>query len=350
MTPFEEHFGSQPTAILFSPGRVNLIGEHTDYNGGSVLPMALPLGVEVSLTLRNDDRVRIISDRFSTPGETQVGARVRDVWYAYVAGALEIAREEGLITGGADVGLTSDLPDGAGLSSSAAVSVGVLRAASKAANVSIQPVTLAKWAQRVENDVIGVPCGIMDQMAVALGTDVSALLLNTVTLNYVHVPLIPDYNVAIVHSGCRRRLSDGRYAQRRAECEIAAKRLGVQYLCLLDDTARLSSLSGVYAKRARHCMTEHRRTLRFAEAMRAGRPSQMGDLMSESHASMRDDFEVSIPQIDRLVETAVSAGALGARLTGGGFGGCIVALIRTGDRSSWWSAVSDAHPEATLIV
>lgn len=349
MTEFHRQFGKPATAQGFTPGRVNLIGEHTDYNGGAVLPTALSLGVTVSLRLRHDDRVRVVSDRFEAAGEAGLGAPVAESWFAYVVGALKLAMDEGIIAGGADVALSSNLPDGAGLSSSAAVTVGVLDASAKAAGATLNPVRLAKLAQRVENEIIGVPCGIMDQMAVALARSGQGLLLDTYTGQYELIDLPARHVFAVVHSGHHRRLSDGRYAVRRQECEAAAKALGVDHLCRLDDVEVAADLPSPLASRARHCVTEHRRTLRFAEAMKAGDIATMGTLMNQSHRSMRDDFDVSLPSIDRLVDAAVELGAVGARLTGGGFGGCIVACVPEETKADWWAALSTAHPGTDLV-
>ena len=351
MTLFADAFGAAPAATLFSPGRVNLIGEHTDYNGGMVLPTALEKGVRVALSLRPDDRVRCVSDRFAAVAQTAMKEKPEGKWSDYVLGALQIAREAGLIGGGADVALGADLPDGAGLSSSAAVCVGVLRAAAAAARVPLDPVRAAKLAQRVENEVIGVPCGIMDQMAVALARPGEALALDTRDMTHRTIPLPDSHRFVVLHSGVRRALNEGRYAERRAECEAAATTLGVPHLCRIGEAeaARAEALPDPLGRRARHCATEHERTAAAAGALLDGDMARFGALMTQSHASLRDDFAVSVPPIDALVETALAQGALGARLTGGGFGGCIVACVEAEAADAWSEVVLSAHPEAALV-
>ena len=330
MSPFERAFGAAPAVTLFSPGRVNLIGEHTDYNGGCVLPTALRLGVKVALAARTDGLVRVASDRFDGVAERNLDERASGDWSDYVLGAIVAARDEGLLPGGADVALAADLPDGAGLSSSAAVTVGVLRAAAEAVGVALDPLRAARLARGVENDFVGVPCGIMDQMAIALAAPGEALALDTQSLAYETVSLPSGYDFPVIHSGVRRSLNEGRYAERRAECEAAAAALGASALCRLTDeeATRAAALPAPLARRTRHCVTEHRRTLAATTALREGDMAAFGGLMIESHASLRDDFEVSVPAIDALVASLTAAGAMGARLTGGGFGGCVVALTR----------------------
>ena len=345
-------FGAEPDAHVFSPGRVNLIGEHTDYNGGAVLPTALPLGVRVTLTARGDDHVRIASDRFADVQERSLRERASGSWSDYVLGAVARAQAAGLLSHGADVALASDLPDGAGLSSSAAVTVGVLRAAAMAAGEPLDPVRAARMAQAVENDFVGVPCGIMDQMAIALAAPGEALALDTKTLAHETVALPGAFRFAVLHSGVRRALNEGRYAERRAECEAAARALGVEHLCLLDEDAleEARGLAEPLGRRARHCAREHRRTLDAAAALHESDMRTFGALMNDSHASMRDDFEVSLPPIDALVATCQAEGALGARLTGGGFGGCIVALLPRSEAEDVLGAILKRHAAAKLIV
>ena len=351
MSAFEDAFGVPPAVTLFSPGRVNLIGEHTDYNGGMVLPTALALGVAVELSPRPDDRVRVASDRFGGVAEARLGEPATGAWHDYVVGALTLARGEGLATGGADVALVSTLPDGAGLSSSAAVAVGVLRAAAEAAGMAADPVHVAMLAQRVENEHVGVPCGVMDQMAVALAAPGEALALDTLTLAHEAIALPAGHRFVVLHSGIRRRLDEGRYAERRAECEAAARALGADHLCLLTGAqlGEAERLPEPLSRRARHCATEHRRTVAAADALRAGAVARFGALMSASHASMRDDFEVSLPPIDALVAACLAGGALGARLTGGGFGGCVVALAGAGRTDEVVRHALSAHPGAYRV-
>ena len=345
---FSAHFGGAAEREVFTPGRVNLIGEHLDYNGGTVLPTALSLGVTVSLRARGDGQVRVGAGGFDGVAERALDSAASGHWSDYVVGALALAHREGFGAAGADVFVTSDVPHGAGLSSSAAVCVGVLRAAG--AGEVLSDSDTAKLARRVENDYIGVPCGIMDQMAVAVARPGQALALDTRDLSLALVDLPDTHHFAVIHSGVYRELSEGRYAERKAECDVvkaaAARediaRMGLAELGALD-------LPDIPFRRGRHCVTEQARTLAAVNALRAGGMERFGALMVESHASMRDDFEITTPAIDALVADAVACGALGARMTGGGFGGCIVALVAQGDLRAWRADVLARHPDAFWV-
>lgn len=346
---FMNAFGTPPSLTGFTPGRVNLIGEHTDYNGGMVLPTALHLGISIALRPRDDDRIRIVSDGFEDIAERNLrGDDAQDHWSDYAAGAIQFAYEAGFLKGGSDIALTSNLPHGAGLSSSAAIIVGILKLARDLAEDTTSDVDIAVLARRVENGYIGVPCGIMDQMAVALASPGQALALETDSLNYELLDLPKGYHMAVIHSGQRRQLNEGRYKERADECATAKAVLGREDICKAD-IADLSALSGAPLRRARHCITEHRRTQAAIEAIKEGDMNVFGDLMNESHISMRDDFEMSLPAIDSLVADAVSCGAIGARLTGGGFGGCIVACVPKTTLQNWTEALLKKHPNAYFV-
>lgn len=333
-----------------APGRVNLIGEHTDYNGGMALPAALSVSLTVTLTLRDDNAVHISANDYADTAIRKLDDPAQDGWSDPCVGALQEARSLGLIKAGADVSIQSNIPQGAGLSSSAALIVAVLKAARSGASGSQSDVDLAIAARRVENDYMGVPCGIMDQMAVALAKPGTAMALDTNTLDYQLVPLPQSHELVVLHSGVTRKLTEGRYAVRKEECDIAKTHFGSDDLCLLDpDTIHASDCAEPAKSRALHCSSEHRRVLAAAEAMKSGDMDQLGRLMNESHVSMRDLFEMSLPAIDALVDDAVKFGAMGARLTGGGFGGCIVALLEKGKRDAWLSRITAAHSEARFI-
>ena len=349
---FRNIFGAPPDAVGNAPGRVNLIGEHIDYNGGMVLPMALDVGLTAAIARRTDTSVQIASDRFDGVKKRTIGAPKTGGWADYAMGAIECAFKEGLLSGGADLFITSTIPDGAGLSSSAALIVAILKAARATAASNISDVDIAVLARRVENDYIGMPCGIMDQMAVAVAAPGQAIALNTKTLEYNAIDLPSDYNVVVIHSGIHRKLSDGRYAARKSECDKAAAILGNSELCLLseDDQKKATDLPTPLHRRVRHCLSEHARVLRAADALRARDVKTFGALMNESHASMRDDFDVSLPEIDALVDDAIKYGAVGARLTGGGFGGCIVAYIETSHAPHLKEQLISRHPNASIVV
>ncbi len=338
------------TATARSPGRVNLIGEHTDYNGGWVLPAALSVGLEATLSPRSDDSILIDADPFGSDRRT-IEDDARDHWSDPIVGALREARSLGLIDGGADVAITSTIPAGAGLSSSAALIVTILKAARQLAGSDLSDTEIAVAARRVETDYIGVPVGIMDQMAVAIARPGEAIALDTRSLEYRLVALPAGYSVEVIHSGVTRKLSDGRYKVRKEECDAAREAFGQEDICLLDPASieAASGIDDVVRRRARHCATEHRRVLAALDALEKGDIAALGALMNASHLSMRDDFEMSVPPIDALVEDAAELGALGARLTGGGFGGCIVAIVQEDRRDSWLEALLKRHPGARFI-
>ncbi len=338
------------TFTASAPGRVNLIGEHTDYNGGMVLPAALSVTMQVELEPRTDEQVVIAANDYSEAAERHLDEPAEGHWSDPALGALREARNLDLLASGANVTVHSTVPQGSGLSSSAALIVAVLKAARAAASGSQSDVDLAVAARRVENDYIGVPCGIMDQMAVALATPGTAMALDTKSLEYRLVPLPKTHELVVLHSGIYRQLTEGRYAIRKEECDVAKAHFGTDDLCLLaPDDIRASECEEPAKSRALHCVTEHRRTVKAAEALESGDMCTLGVLMIESHASMRDLFEMSLPAIDALVEDAVECGAIGARLTGGGFGGCIVALLENGQRDAWLAALLAKHREARFI-
>lgn len=348
---FQSVFGAAPTHVEFTPGRVNLIGEHTDYNGGMVLPTALGLGPTLAISPRHDERIRIASEKFDGIAERQLGVSARSHWSDYVAGAVIVAHEAGLMDGGADIAVQTTLPFGAGLSSSAAIIVGVLKAANTLSKTGLSDTDIAILARRVENDYIGVPCGIMDQMAVAISRPGQALALDTRSLQFDLIDIPSDYHMAVIHSGQHRALSEGRYKIRKEECDAIKAFLGRDDICQISDAEliSLSPLPEVLQRRARHCMSEHHRTVKAAQHLAAQEMKAFGQLMIESHASQRDDFEISLPVVDRLVEDAVKFGASGARQTGGGFGGCIVACVKTDELDDWKEALLIHHPDAFFV-
>ncbi len=337
-----------------APGRVNLIGEHIDYNGGMVLPAALAIGLEVDLEPRAGDVVTIRADHYEEAAKRQMDESANGHWSDPALGAVLQARSMGLLSGGADLAIRSTIPEGSGLSSSAALIVAILKAARAAGADGNRPdpsdTEIAVAARAVENDFMGVPCGIMDQMAVALAAPGTAMALNTKTLTHSIVDLPRSHGVVVVHSGRTRRLTDGRYAALKEECDTAKAHFGTDDLCLLDpaEIAR-SNLAEPYRRRAYHCATEHRRVLSAIAALQAQDIPALGRAMNDSHISMRDDFEMSLPAIDTLVADACELGAKGARLTGGGFGGCIVAVVDKTRQDAWLSQLLDRHSGARFI-
>ncbi|GGX70844.1 galactokinase [Litorimonas cladophorae] len=348
---FEKVFDKKAQISGFTPGRVNLIGEHTDYNGGMVLPTALPLGVSIAFSPRNDDRIQIWSDKFEDLARRKTDDAPNDHWSDYIVGAVKMAIEAGYLKRGADIAVETNLPFGAGISSSAAVTVGLLKLARDLAGSTSSEKEIAILARRVENEYIGMPCGIMDQMAVAIAHPGQALALDTNTLNYQLIDLPTTHDMAVIHSGQFRQLNEGRYKERKEECDAIKVALGRENICQMTDVefASLSSLPNTLRRRARHCMTEHRRTVEAVTCLRDSHISRLGELMNESHVSMREDFEITIPPVDALVADAISFGGIGARQTGGGFGGCIVACIERGKRQAWQSELLSKHTDAFLV-
>jgi galactokinase len=335
MIQFHELFGREPTVHTEAPGRVNLIGEHTDYNGGFVLPTPIPQRTRAELAPRNDRIVRAYSANIGgevgsfTLGEETPGAG----WLAYVQGATTILREEGHAVGGFDVLVQSEVPLGSGLSSSASLSVSLFRALRFAFGLSLDDRTIAVLAQRVENQFVGAQVGIMDPMACSIAQPGEALFLDARSLATERIPLPANVEWVVINSGVAHDHSAGDYNIRRAECEKSCGLLGVRQLRDLDvaDLPRVASLPSPLDRRARHVITENARVLDAVKAIKAGDLVNLGRLFCESHASQRDDYQVSVPAIDLLVELALKdAEVYGARLTGGGFGGSIVVSTRTG--------------------
>jgi len=332
---FSELYRRSPSAHGEAPGRVNLIGEHTDYNGGFVLPAAIPRRTIVDLAPRDDRLVRVWSAQFPDidPIEYRLGdERRRGAWVDYVQGLTWVLAAEGL-RAGFDARIESTVPLGSGLSSSAALEIALGRALRDAFQLQMDDVTLAVRGRRVETDFVGAPIGIMDQMACSLADTTSALFLDTRSLTYSRVPLPPASALIVIDSGVTHRHAGGEYAVRREECARAAALLHVKELRDVsgEELDRVNGLPEPLNRRARHVVTENARVLETVRALEACDLSTAGRLFLESHASMRDDFQVSIAPIDALVELARHVeGVYGVRLTGGGFGGSVVALA---DRS-----------------
>lgn len=348
---FQKTFGTSAIATASVPGRVNLIGEHTDYNGGAVLPAGLDCRIQVAIAPTSDPTIRIHSTRFDGTIERPIGDPKREDWTDYAMGAAAKAAELGWLTGGLNISIDSNVPDGAGVSSSAALITAILRTANPNARSAESAVEIAKHARAVENDYIGMPCGIMDQMAVGLADHDKALALNTSTLDYEVIDIPNDWTFAVIHSGVRRELADGRYKARFEECQAAADALQTKELCLLNSAQliQMTQLPENLRKRTQHVTSEHRRTLDATAAMKAKDMPTFARLMIDSHWSYSQDFEASTPIIDALVEDAVANGAKGARLTGGGFGGCIVALYEASDADAHIQSLLSRHPDAWRV-
>ena len=344
---FEELFGSRPTGVVLAPGRVNLVGEHTDYNDGFVLPMAVEKGIALAFAPRTDDLLRVHSADVPQTRDlrlAQLRHRVsvepdrtghRGGWFGYVAGVAWSMLGAGLDIRGADIALTSDLPMGAGLSSSAALEVGMARALAAVSGIEWDPKGIALMAQRAEREFAGVACGIMDQLVVAAAREDCALFIDCRSLDTRDVRMPAQMSVIIFDSGVRRDLASSAYNERRAACERVADAIRVghpEVIALRDaDLEMLDEVKSTIAdedyRRARHVILENPRPAALAEALTAGDLRRAGEVMGASHESLRDLFAVSTSELDALVEAAASApGCYGARLTGAGFGGCVIAI------------------------
>ena len=332
--------------MVRAPGRVNLIGDHTDYQGGLCLPIAIDREVRIAFAPRSDGRVRVRSA--DLPGTVDVTADgstaiagVDPAWGRGVAATLAVLAGRGRQPVGFDADITTTVPIGSGLSSSAAVGVALALTAATVAAFPLEPIDLALVAQETEQLASGVPCGLMDQLASVNGRAGHALLLDCRSLAITPIPIPPTVEILVVHSGLERRLEVSAYAERRAACEAAATRLGVE-------TLRNATIEQVADDPiARHVVTENARVAAFAEALARADMATCGALMLASHQSLRDDFAVSTPELDRLVDLSVEAGALGARLTGAGFGGCVVALVSRGTLADVARTVTDRYRSET---
>lgn len=350
---FAARFGGEPTAIVRAPGRVNLIGEHTDYNDGFVLPMAIDRAAWIALRPRDDGKVTVSSLDFEgearfTLDDFQKGT---SHWGEYVKGIAWALREAGHTLTGWDGIIAGDVPGGAGLSSSAALEMAAARAFAVTSGLAWDAGTMAKLGQKVENKWIGVNSGIMDQMISAAGKAGYALLIDCRSLETALVPLPLETVIVVLDTSTRRGLVDSAYNERREQCEAAARFFGVKALRDLtveQFEARASELDELPRKRARHVITENARVLQAADAMRKGDAATMGKLMIASHTSMRDDFQISSDALNAMVDAALREDSCyGARMTGGGFAGCAVALVKEVAAEIFAARVAESYKLAT---
>jgi galactokinase len=346
--------GAAPAGVWFAPGRVNLIGEHTDYNEGYVLPLALPQGTVVAASARPDRLLRLRSLRQADLVEVDLDALAVGAvpgWAGYAAGMAWALEQAGHRLVGADVVLDGDVPLGAGLSSSASLECAVGTCLADLAGVPLEATALALLAQWAENEFVGMPCGVMDQMACMHGRADHLVFLDTRSLVVEPVRLdLPGagLRLVVVDTRAPHRLVDSAYAHRRASCEQAARLLGVRALRDVHDLdAALAALPDpTLRRRVRHVVSEDERVLAVVARLREGDdPRTVGGYLTASHVSLRDDYEVTVPELDVAVEAALGAGAHGARMTGGGFGGCIIALVDADRVQQVEDAVAGAFAE-----
>lgn len=354
---FSQVFGYQASHEIQAPGRVNLIGEHTDYNDGFVLPCAIDYQTLVAAAKRDDSIVRVIAvdygnevDEFdlTQPIEFQPDR----MWANYIRGVVKCLLERGYRFNGADISVSGNVPQGAGLSSSAALEVVIGQTFKELYQLDISQAEVALNGQQAENEFVGCNCGIMDQLISAEGKENHALLIDCRSLETKAVSMPDDMVVMIINSNKKRGLVDSEYNTRRGQCEEAARIFGVKALrdvSIEQFTARESELSELVAKRARHVITENDRTEEAALALSRGDIKRMGELMAQSHASMRDDFEITVKEVDTLVDMVkeVIGDEGGVRMTGGGFGGCIVSLVPPSLVDNVIKAVEEGYQAAT---
>jgi len=356
---FAEIYGREPR-LFRAPGRVNLIGEHTDYNGGFVLPMAIERGTTVAAAVRDDRKIRILSVNVNEAGEINLDAPEktrRGTWLDYIEGMARILERRNIILRGADLLINSDVPSGAGLSSSAALEISVGLALSEISASPIEKVQLALAGQAAEHEFVGAKVGIMDQYISALGRKNHALLIDCRSLEAEQIPFAAQDSVIVIcDSKVKHKLAASEYNTRRAECEKAVEILQeflpeitqLRDVGIRDFERYAAHLPEIIRKRCRHVVTENERTLNAAEALKKSDFNEFGRLMWLSHASLRDNYEVSCRELDLLVEIASQCeGVLGGRMTGGGFGGSTVNLVQRGSVENFTKRISDEYRRRT---
>ncbi|MBM7708330.1 galactokinase [Enterococcus lemanii] len=358
---FVEKFGEEATGEYFAPGRINLIGEHTDYNGGYVFPASITIGTYGLAKKREDQKVRLYSENFPEKGIIEFDLSNLDYdkahdWTNYPKGMVRFLKEAGYpIEQGFEVVYYGNIPNGAGLSSSASIELLTGVILRDLYDLEVAMLDLVKTGKKVENEFIGVNSGIMDQFAIGMGQKDHALLLDTNTLEYEVVPAeFGEYVVAIMNTNKRRELADSKYNERRSECEEALRRLqselAIQTLGQLDEATFFAHTNLIadetLVKRAKHAVTENQRTLKAKEALQAGDLVAFGQLLNASHASLKEDYEVTGIELDTLVAAAQAhPSVLGARMTGAGFGGCAIALVKASDWEDFVANVSKQYLE-----
>ena len=358
---FNKRFGYDPAKLYFSPGRVNLIGEYTDFNGGHVFPAAISVGTYGAIAPRDDNQIRTYSANYPEAGiqtitVTDLALRPYDTWIKYLRGVMTVMAEAGYpVSKGFDLAIVGDMPTASGLSSSASLEILLLNMLQDMMGYQIDKLTIVKLGQAVENDYLGLKTGIMDQFAVAFGEDEQGIFLDTNIMAYEMVPAeFGEYRLLVMTTNKKRELTDSKYNERRAESEEA--------LALLQENVDVETLGdltvpqfeaaaadfekdhALVMKRARHAVSENQRTIAAKAALQAHDLVQFGELLTASHASLRDDFEVSGIELDTLVETALrQPGVLGARMTGAGFGGSAIALVEKDQVPAVTTAVGDVY-------
>ena len=353
---FQQFYGEPPALVAHAPGRVNLIGEHTDYNEGFVFPAAINFGTWVAAAKRIDDVINVTAMDYDNQQNefalTDIQYDENQGWANYVRGVVKVLKEAMPEFSGANLLVTGNVPQGAGLSSSASFEIAILKAISALYALPLDGVKAALLGQKAENTFVGCSCGIMDQLISAMGNEGQAMLLDCQSLDIQHSPLPDSHQIVIINSNVKRGLVDSEYNLRREQCEEGAAILGVSSLreanmTMLEETK--SRMSDVVYRRAKHIITENQRTLEASEALKMGDIQTVSTAMAQSHVSMRDDFEITVRPIDYLVEIIdeVLGNTGGVRMTGGGFGGCVVALAPTDKVDAVKQVVADKYFDET---
>ncbi|QIW16545.1 galactokinase [Pasteurellaceae bacterium RH1A] len=360
-TKFIEIYGNQPACTVFAPGRVNIIGEHTDYNDGFVMPCAINYGMAVSFSKREDSLWKVYAIDIDAHDEfdlTQPLEPSADKWKNYVRGVVKFIQARcPSFKQGANIAMTSDVPMSSGLSSSAALEISIGKTCQILGDLPLSHTDIALIGQEAENKFVGANCGNMDQLASALGQKDHLVMIDCRSLEISPTPVPEGYSIAIINSNVKHDLVTGEYNSRRQECEKAAAFFGIKALrdvspeAFIERAAELQVLDELAYKRAKHVISENHRVLEAVEALKHQDMVKLGQLMADSHDSMRDDFEITIPEIDYLVELAqVAIGKDGgARMTGGGFGGCIVCLVPNDKVEALRKLVADNYEKQTGI-
>lgn len=358
---FVQHYGHEPKHTVFAPGRVNIIGEHTDYNDGFVMPCAINYGMAVSFSPREDALWRVYAIDIQEKDEFDLSFPIEpssNKWANYVRGVVKYIQARcPEFKQGADIAMTSDVPMSSGLSSSAALEMAIAKTCQLLGDLPLNLTELALIGQEAENKFVGCNCGNMDQLTSALGQQDHLVMIDCRTLSISPTPVPQGYSIAIINSNVKHDLVAGEYNSRRQECEIAAQFFGVkalrdvtaeQFIARADELREFNELA---YKRAKHVISENYRVQEAVSALNAKDMVKLGELMAQSHESMRDDFEITIPEIDYLVELAqVAIGKNGgARMTGGGFGGCIVCLVPNDKVEELRRLVADNYQKQTGI-
>lgn len=357
---FSIAFQQMAEIVVKAPGRVNLIGEHTDYNDGFVLPAAINYYTWVAAKARSDRELRVVARNFSDQQiqfnlDQPMQSDQQIPWSNYVRGVVQELKRAGFTLTGGDLYIAGNVPEGAGLSSSASLEIALIRALTSLSGEKIEPTQAALIGQAAENNLVGCQCGIMDQLISARGAESSALLIDCQDLSVRKVAIPRDWEILIVHSGVQRGLVESEYNLRRAQCETAAQffnQSSLRGVALAELLTAQGALDDLSFRRARHVLSENQRTLVAAEALATGDMSTLMAVMAESHASMRDDFNITTPALDILVAILQAAGAeqAGARMTGGGFGGCVVAIAPAAVIPQLMSAVQEHYQAQTGCV